>query len=369
MEILKKILPRFFFAIFLFLIANLLYTELGYEKDTRKYSRVKYQIDSAFLKGDIIYMGESSNTSFNPWTDTLSQSISDFLQLYMPNKKIEAITHESFHPGLFLKMLNLLPNDNRNRTLIMTVNLRTCGPSAVFSSNEASNQQEALFYSQRPALLTRIFLSLHFYDNRPAPERERMKVNSWRTVRIDQPGFQNRYSTVRDWYDHNPLASNGSPTKLKDMGDAYIKEFAFILDENNPRVKDLDAIVEICKQKKIKLIFHLLPENRDYAERLFGSDLVKYIDYNAKYLVDHFTNKGVTIINNYPGPTGVNYTDQWYPTEHMNGTMRRDIARTIANKLNANIENEFVLKANNYPNPKVKQPLADTLLSKFGWHP
>ncbi len=77
-----------------FFILNLVYTETLYPHDIQKYSRVRNRIDSAFKEGDIIYLGESSNSSFNPWTDTLNQKISDYLNLYLSDRQVESITHE-----------------------------------------------------------------------------------------------------------------------------------------------------------------------------------------------------------------------------------------------------------------------------------
>ena len=142
-------------VVLLFLLGlNEVYKQTSWPSDVQKYSRVRNRIDSAFASGDVIYLGESSNTSFNPWTDTLNQSIGDFLQLYLgENKKVEQITHEGYHPGLFLEMLNLTPDLNSvsgsKKTIVLGVNLRTCGPTAIFSGNEASNQREALFCHSR----------------------------------------------------------------------------------------------------------------------------------------------------------------------------------------------------------------------------
>ena len=107
--ILKWFFLRLLIGAVLFFVLNFIYEKTLYKEDLKQYSPVKTQIDTAFNTGDIIYLGESSNTSFNPWTDTLNQSISDFLQLYIPNKKVKAVTHPAYHPGLFLKMLELLP--------------------------------------------------------------------------------------------------------------------------------------------------------------------------------------------------------------------------------------------------------------------
>jgi hypothetical protein len=381
--IIKNVVSRLIVVLVILIGFNVLYKKEFYDTDVQKYSRVKNRIDSAFQYGDIVYLGESSNTSYNPWTDTLKESISDFLQLYLPGKRIEAVTHESYHPGLFRQMLNLHPNNrglfefmarHQDQTIVLGVNIRTCGPTAVFSGNEASNQQEALFYSKRPSLLTRLFLSLKYYDHRDALEMERLKFQWWRSVDISGAGLDtfrisNKYKTVKRWIDD--LASDQRPelpVQVKNMADAYVKEFAFLLDDENVRVQDLKEIVEICNELSVNLIFHILPPNIHHAEGLFGNQLKQYLDYNYSFLKKRFENWGVTVVDNYNLPEAnekvSRFTDQWYPTEHYDAAIRKAIAKSLVPVL---VEEKSVIKdiftlRNNEPNFNIKMPYSDSLI-------
>ncbi|MFZ9969825.1 MAG: DUF6929 family protein [Bacteroidia bacterium] len=368
-------------------ILNLGYERWGYPQDVARFSPVKSHIDSAFAEADIVYLGESSNTSFNPWTDTLTEAISDFLQAHLdsqlahgatltgaPGQKVRAVTHPSYHPGLFLKMLEL--RGDRKPLVVITVNLRTCGPSAVFSGNEASNQQEALFYSQRPALLTRTFLSLHHYDNRSAAEMERLKRQFWRTQPLNDPEQlpSSPYDYTRDWLDHLAASHYELDSRVRNMADAYVKEFAFVLNEQNQRVQDLKAIAELCKGEGIPLLFHLLPPNYAHAEALFGDEqtagnLVSFIDRNRDFLLQQFNQWGVKCIDNsqwgrHAADHGHHYTDQWFPTEHYDAGIRQHIAQQLALSLLDKADSSLWLNppARNRPNPDIPMPLADSLL-------
>ena len=371
----------------------MIYINTGlFEKDTRQFSRVKYRIDSAFSNGDIVYLGESSNTSFNPWTDTLNQSIGDFLQLYIPEEKVEQVTHEGYHPGLFKKMLNLLDDsESKNKTIVLGVNIRTCGPSAMFNGNEASNQREALFYSRRPALITRTFMGLHFYDNRNGKEMEGLKFNYWRTREINGL-FKNQYSTTLKWIDAiDKIYGDSLPQEVKDMAGAYVKEFAFIIDNENVRLQDLKEIVDICRQKRVKLLFHILPPNRVHAGMLFGNllpngnlengrDLLNFMDYNHDFIVSKFKSWKVDFIDNYllSEAKSHRFTDQWYPTEHYDAVIRRNIAESIFKSMafkngkdtsfifQRRHDVSFKLKRNNWPNESIIMPLSEPLIRK--WH-
>ncbi len=391
--ILKWFSLRLVVGLFLFFVLNFIYVRTLYTSDLKKYSSVKLQIDSAFQSGDIIYLGESSNTSFNPWTDTLNQSISDFLQLYIPNKKVKAVTHPAYHPGLFLKMLELLPEgDVSDKVIVLGVNMRTCGPSAMFSGNEASNQQEAVFYSKRYPLLSRIFMGLHFYDNRGGLEMERLKFQWWRTQDLSSIS---PYSSALNWMEsvNSKMGLDRLDQKVKDsfqleqinsMMGAYIKEFAFILDENNPRLKDLKAIVDCCRNQKVRLVFHILPPNRHHAQMLFGNELVRVMDRNHQFLVQQLKSWNSEFIDNYSlieasekvavpieykdhysDFSGSRFTDQWYPTEHYNQTIRQRIAESIAVRAFGVTRTAIILKQNNYPNWDVVMPLSDPQILKF----
>ncbi len=362
MEILKKILFRLALCTALFFAVNFFYAKFMHKKDVEKYSPLKPVLDSVYRSADIIYLGESSNTSFNPWTDTLSQSVTDFLQGNMPDKKIGSISHESFHLGLFRKILELYP-DNSKKPIIVTLNIRAMSPPSVFSATEAHNQQEALFYSNRIPLLTRIFLSLHYYDNANSSEREREKMVTWRTKSIKLgPGS---WETTRDWmYANNKFNdAHPVPTKLRDMSDAYIKEFAFLLDAYNPRVQDLRAMIAFAKKNNIPVLFHILPENLEYSRALWGQQLVQYLEYNHGYLLQVLQKEKMEYVDNFSIARGVDFTDQWYPTEHFNTRIRRLIALSLAQKLKPHSTfPDPVYPKNNHPNFNITFPVADTLL-------
>lgn len=221
-------------------------------------------------------------------------------------------------------MLGLMPNhwvNSGRKTVVITVNMRSFGPSAMFNGNEASNQQEAIFYSHRSALLNRVFVSLHHYDNRDAREMERAKTQWFRTkdLRLKVVSKQlgnhresnntegNHYgltnkgdklnSNGEGWYSHNtvkwwlrdlqrqfaPVSGDADLSRVMPMAEAYLKEFAFLLDDENPRVKALDDIVKKCKQEKVNVVFVLLMPNFDHANRLFGQELTQLMSYNMDF--------------------------------------------------------------------------------------
>jgi hypothetical protein len=419
-DIAPKVLLRLAVGAAVFFVANIWYVSSGlYKKERVKFSPVAGKLDSAFLYGDVVYLGESSNTSFNPWTDTFGYSVSEFLQMYLPQNRVRGVSHDGYHVGLFSQMLGLMPEhwaDSGRKTVVITVNMRSFGPSAMFNGNEASNQQEAIFYSHRTALLNRVFVSLHHYDSRDAREMERAKTQWFRTKDLRLNGSAgNHYGNTHGdgglkpegevWYYHNtvkwwlrdlqrqfaPVSGDADLARVMPMAEAYLKEFAFLLDEENPRVQALDAIVSKCKREQVNVVFVLLIPNYDHANRLFGAELTQLMDYNMDFLRKRFAgwekeyNKGDFKVGYVDVPRaygdwagGQHYTDQWYPTEHVDAHIRQFIAKKTAEKIlefqyrdriqtgvTKPMVSEIKPSVNNQPNWNIKMPLADTSLQSW----
>jgi hypothetical protein len=418
-DIAPKMLLRLLVGVVVFFAANFWYVSSGlYRQERAKFSPMASKLDSAFGYGDVVYLGESSNTSFNPWTDTFGYSVSEFLQMYLPQNRVRGVSHDGYHVGLFSQMLGLMPEhwaDSGRKTVVITVNMRSFGPSAMFNGNEASNQQEAIFYSHRTALLNRVYVSLHHYDNRDSREMERAKTQWFRTrdLRLDNSTYGRHYgithgdlvSKGEECYRHNtvkwwlrdlqrqfaPVSGDANLARVMPMAEAYLKEFAFLLDEENPRVQALDAIVAKCKQEQVNVLFVLLIPNYDHANRLFGAELTQLMDYNMDFLRKRLEgwekeyNKGdfkvgyVDVQRAYGDwAGGKHYTDQWYPTEHVDAHIRQFIAQKTAEKIlefqyrdriqtgvTKPMVSEIKPSVNNQPNWNIKMPLADTCLQSW----
>ncbi|MBM3439033.1 MAG: hypothetical protein FJX91_07875 [Bacteroidetes bacterium] len=444
-DIAPKLLLRLLVGVVVFFAANAWYVSSGlYGQERAKFSPMAAKLDSAFSTGDVVYLGESSNTSFNPWTDTFGYSVSEFLQMYLPQNRVRGVSHDGYHVGLFSQMLGLMPEhwaDTGRKTVVITVNMRSFGPSAMFNGNEASNQQEAIFYSRRLALLNRVYVSLHHYDNRDSREMERAKTQWFRTKDLRlQGGVGQHYGSTHggpglisdgeEWFYHNtvkwwlrdlqrqfaPVSGEADLARVMPMAEAYLKEFAFLLDEENPRVKALDAIVEKCKREDVNVVFVLLMPNFDHAHRLFGKELTQLMDYNMNFLRKRFggwserykngnfkvgyvdvqrlysehglgvyrqglsEDVGIGTEGNpcFDWAGGYHYTDQWYPTEHVDAHIRRFIAQKTAEKILAfqyrdriqtGVTKPMVAEikpgVNNQPNWSIKMPLADTCLRSW----
>jgi hypothetical protein len=363
MRILKQILPRFFFVVLLFLLCNFFYARYFWPDELKKHAPLVMQVVNRSDSADVLYFGESSNTSFNPFTDTLTQSISQFLQGYLPDRRVHDITHSGYHSGMFLALMELIPETAPVRTIVVTMNLRNCGPAAIHTTLEPYMQKQKVYYSNRMPLLSRLFLSMKYYDNRDSMERERLKFRAWRTEDIRYPGMKHAYPNARAWYDAEKYADEqGANRRKRILADDYIKAFAFVLNAANPRIADFDAMVVLAAQRGWKLVFNLVPENMEYADSLLGEAMTAQIRHNRDFLVQRYHGHGAVVVDNLEVARGAEFTDQFWTTEHVNGRVRQVCARNVAQTILGKAPTELLLQQNNWPNPAVLQPMADTLL-------
>lgn len=363
----KRLTIRLLFVVVLFIAANGFYSRFLWPAEMEKHAPLAARVIQTADSADVLYFGESSNTSFNPFTDTLTYSISEFLQQYLPRLQVRDITHSAYHPGMFLALMELIPETARVKTIVVTMNIRNCGPAAIHTTLEPYMQKQKVYYSSRMPLLSRIYLSMKFYDNRDSMERERLKLEAWRTWDIQYPGAKHPYPNARSWFDAPKFPgedSSGDARRKRILADDYIKGFAFVLREDNPRIEQFDAMVKLAAVNGWKLVFNIVPENMEYARLLLGENLVHTIRYNRDFLAARYRKMGVEVVDNLEVARGQEFTDQFWTTEHFNGRVRRACARNLAGVLAGKISpgNDPVLKQNNWPNPEVLQPMADTLL-------
>jgi len=364
MVLLRKILIRAGFIAVLFLLANAWYARFIWPDELNQHAPLAGKVKRIADSCDLLYFGESSNTSFNPFTDTLTYSISEFLQQYVSDHRVMDITHSAYHPGMFEALMGLIPENSRVKTVVVTMNLRNCGPAAIHTTLEPYMQKQKVYYSNRMPLLSRIFLSLKFYDRRDSMERERLKLQAWRTDDIRYPGMKHQYRNARAWFDVVKYPDEtGELRRKRILADDYIKAFAFVMDEKNPRIASFDAMVALAASRGWKLVFNLVPENMEYARLLLDEDLVHLIRYNRDFLLQRYHKAGVLVVDNLELAGGQEFTDQFWTTEHFNGRVRRACAKNLASAIQgAPILVDPPLSQNNWPNPKVLQPMADTLL-------
>ncbi len=331
----KKIILRIAVLIIILVVCNLFYKYLFWQEDLNALGGEQLiELKNAQDSADVIYFGESSN-----WTpsedDTTKKHISQFTIDHFPSLLLRDIQKGGFHAGVFLPLINQIDENRRVKTIIVTMNLRSFGAAWIHSKLETSLSRYKILYKRKPPLLNRSLIAFGAYDNKTDAEREDDMIKQWESDVLKLPA-PFKYTNVKQW---DSAMANGSYLNADGSWDipkiqlacAYIKAYAFQIDVNtNPRIKDFDEIVDLCKQKNLNLLFNLLPENVEYADSLVGKDLVFLMRQNAQLLEKRYNKDGVVVVNNLELVDGKDYIDQNWTTEHYKQKGREAIARQLA---------------------------------------
>ena len=291
-------------------------------------------LDSLEKICDVIYLGESSNTTFTD-SDSSKASIAELTSQYNSGFRLGAVSKGAIHAGTYKVLIRRLDRSIRVKVIVVTMNLRSFGINWIQSNLETNLSRANVLYGQLPPVVKKIMLGFKAYDNKDSITRERtIKWHYKYDVLFQEEG---KYKNVRLWdavvFSKGHLNSDGTRNAEKcALACHFIKNYAFVLDENNIRVKDFDDIVSYCEKRKIKLILNLMPENTERAKELCGDDLLFLMYQNAAFLERRY--KGSSIfINNLDLLPDSCFIDRSWPTEHYNFFGRNRVAKNLAKAL------------------------------------
>ena len=333
----KKLLIRIGMVLVMLVVLNWVYATWFFEKDLRKHSDIvelSWQVIDDSCR--IIYLGESSNNHFGD-EETNHRKISGFTADYFPTVKMGDLTKAASHAQTYLYMLKHIPSSSSVETVVVTMNLRSFGPLWINSKLETALRKQLVLLEDYPPLVNRFVLAFKAYPIKTEEEWNELVFEHWRTDTFNIPNFP--WHTTADWdYGMNHYgwydANGRKDWDMTALACHYIKTYGFQIDDDNPRVKDFDAIVDLCHERGWNLVFNLMAENVDKANELVGKDLMRLLRYNRDYLLQRYGHlDGVTVVNNLSLVRDVNFIDQDWTTEHYYEEGRRIIADHLASTL------------------------------------
>ena len=330
----KKLLIRIGMVLVMLVVLNWVYTQWLFEKDLRKHSDiVELSWDVTDDSCRIIYLGESSNNHYGD-EESNHRKISDFTSDYFPTVKMGDLTKAASHAQTYLYMLKHIPASSAVETVVVTMNMRSFGPLWVYSRLETALRKQLVLLEDYPPLVNRFLLAFKAYPIKTEEEWDEVVFEHWRNDTFNIPNLPwynaadwNYAKYTYGWYD----AHGERDWDVTALACHYIKTYAFVIKDDNPRVKDFDAIVELCRQRGWNLVFNLMAENVDKANELVGEDLMLLFRLNRDFLLKRYGNlDGVTVVNNFSLVRDVNFIDQDWTTEHYYEEGRRIIADHLA---------------------------------------
>jgi hypothetical protein len=335
----KKIGIRILVLILVVVISSIIYNRWFWKEDLKR-NGSELLLDLMEMQDtvDIIYFGESSNFTYHP-DDSLRIPISGFIDRQLPDQKVGHLTKGAYHAGLFCKLIDQIDTSGSVNAVIVTLNMRTFDQAAIHSPIETALQMQGRMFEDCPPLWNRVMLTLNAYDDKSKRDRDRQMWVEWtydtlRSSEVDFPA-----PTIRAWCELPKFVdSSGNQDMAKRaLADHYVKAYAFQIDTlTNPRIRDFDQIVSVCKEKDLDLFIHLLPENMEYADSLVGPSLTWLMRQNRDLLVNRYRRKGAVVIDNLELLEGERYIDKHWTTEHYDQEGRTAIAIEVAKAIRSN---------------------------------
>lgn len=333
----KKLLIRIGMVLVMLVVLNWVYSKWFFEKDLREHSDIvelSWQVTDDSCR--IIYLGESSNNHYGD-EEANRRKISDFTADYFPTVKMGDLTKEASHAQTYYYMLKHIPATSAVETVVVTMNLRSFGPLWIYSKLETPLRKQLVLLEDYPPLVNRFLLAFKAYPIKTEEEWNELVFEHWRNDTFNIPNFA--WHTTADWdygmYSYGWYDQQGQRDwDVTALACHYIKTYAFEINDDNPRVKDFDAIVDLCRERGWNLVFNLMGENVDKANELVGKDLMLLFRLNRDYLLKRYGNmEGVTVVNNLNLVRDVNFIDQDWTTEHYYEEGRRIVADHLAQAL------------------------------------
>ena len=160
----KKVTIRLALLITLLIVMNIVYSKLFYLSDLASYSSsISKTVLDINPNSDIIYIGESSNNTFHI-NDNDKRNIGEFLSDYFPKLITSSVAQSAGHAGHFYDILSTVPDSEKKRTVVVTLNIGSFGKGWIFVDNEVALEKESILIKDRPALLNKALLSFKDYS-------------------------------------------------------------------------------------------------------------------------------------------------------------------------------------------------------------
>ncbi|MGI6717733.1 MAG: hypothetical protein ACOX4D_01040 [Bacteroidales bacterium] len=342
-----KLTYKFLILFILIIGLGILYKYTFYEKDLQKESPIinlsRRAVDE---RANIIYTGESSNLTIRD-DDIDKRYISDFIGDHFPNLTLVDLTKEASHAGIYYELIRNIPDTLSSlSTVIVTLNLRSFNAEWIYSTLETSLQKSLVLIKDNPPFFNRFLLSFKGYYIKNEKESWDLIHKKWKkdTYNLDIPiPYNNVIEWDKDVATKGVIINGERNEEATQLATSYVKTYGFQIDtNNNPRIKDFDKIVKLAKERNLNLVFNLLAENVEKAQKLVGDDLVSLMKYNRDLLVDRYTKMGVIVVDNLEKIEDEQFIDQNWTTEHYAEKGRKIIAKNVAKAIQHIYPDDFV---------------------------
>lgn len=331
----KKIIPRLGYIAVLLVASIAIYNKWVWPMDRYEHAYFLDQLVQDQDSSDLIYIGESSNF----WSHKDSGDIREISKMieHKSGRKVLNLSRSAYHMGIYRPLFSHFNELSQLRDVVLTVNLRTFGPSCVHSTIETSLQKDRIFLLKEMPIIKKMRAVFSLYDNRNEKERDARMWENWTADTLSLNDSILPYHTVKEWCGvtkfPDSLGQENMPKRV--LADHYVKAYGFNLHKANPRIMDLDAIVALAAQSNYHLHLLILSENTQWADSLAGKDMGNLIRENRDYIIKRYKGKhaNVHLIDNLETVPAQYFGEKDWTTEHYFWQGRALIADSVVRSI------------------------------------
>jgi hypothetical protein len=322
-------------------LLDVLYYYTFYPKDLEEHCSLMSLSQKAIQDNyDIVYLGESSNHAYSE-QDSDRRAICVMLDSLLPAYKVGNLGKAACHASIYYDILRNIPHENTVKAAVVTVNMRSFSSEWIYSRLEIALRKEQVMMKKAPALYKRMLLAFKAYPHWTEEEREKKVLRGIKQQTFSIPNCP--YHNASEWdraVGKSGMLYNGTYPSSDTIILAchYIKDFAYQLDENNPRIKDFDKIAQLCQKRGWLLVLNIVADNMDQIQALVGPELPWLMNQNTEYITKRYEKQGIIIVNNLNEVRDADFFERDFPTEHYTQNGRLTIARNIAEKFSCLFE-------------------------------
>lgn len=324
MELAKKIAIKLLAIIAIAVASNWVYNQWFLDTFLDDHGVLLYN-QRKYANADYLYYSASSEFNYDIKNDTNKSRITTLMQPLTPYQ-VKPVTNAARHAGVFADVIEHLPK-GKNKGIIVIMNYRSFSPEWLESHNENAVLQSGAMYKNRPMLANRFLLSLNVYDQIPNHQREERFKAMFKEWKLPYPAPKNN---IENWCMVEKYGDWRQPKRQ--LADHFIKNYAFVLHENSPRMADFDKISREAQEKELQLIYIIVPENMELANEMIGKDLTRLMDSNRVFLTQryHKPEQDQYVLDLMYLLNDRNFNDRHFPNEHYNYEGRLKVAQEVS---------------------------------------
>ena len=273
---------------------------------------------------DVIMFGDSSFTNVAE-KDVDRRPLHSMITVDLSGLRVAVMAHAANHAGVYASMADaIIRSGNLPRAIVAPINLRSFSPE--WDLKPSYQFVDEMVYLSHSTTIGRI---LH----RPAEVFKYYDVNpiSWSQYR-NATVFDGTKAVGRVAEFDNPSFEELSPAHSRGK---FILHYMYQLTPEHRRLQSLRHMAEALARAGVHLILFVSPLDMEAGQKSLGADFGTRVQQNIAVIRSALVSTGAELIDLVAVVPDDDFDYVNYPTEHLKGAGRRQVANRVAGAVRA----------------------------------